>query len=107
MMRHVSVFRVKPEYRKEETLEMLRQQLLELPGKIPAITACEIGVKPLEMPTESPDGHVRFFDLIQIITFPTPEDCAAYPASRGHQEFLAESSRYMEEVIGIDYMVTG
>ena len=106
-MRHVSVFRVKPEYRREETLELLRQKLLALPGKIPAITACEIGVKPMEMPTQSPDGHVQFYDLIQIITFRTPQDCASYPASQGHQEFLAESSRYMEEVIGIDYMVIG
>ena len=102
-MRHVSVFRVKPEYRKEETLELLRQKLLALPGKIPAITACEIGVKPMEMPTQSPDGHVQFYDLIQIITFASPEDCAGYPATEGHRQFLASSSRYMEEVIGIDY----
>lgn len=103
MMRHVSVFRLKPEYRREEIIRALERQLKELPGKVPAITACEIGVKPLGMPAESPDGHVQFYDLIQIITFATPEDCAAYPASRGHLEFLETSGPYMEQVVGIDY----
>ena len=102
-MRHVSVFRLKPEYRNPDTIESIRRQLMELPRKIPTITECEIGVKPPEMPAESPDGHVQFYDLIQIISFATPEDCAAYPATRGHQEFLKTSSSFMEQVIGIDY----
>ena len=58
MMKHVSVFRLKPEYRREETVSMLARQLRDLPKQIPSITACEIGVKPMEMPPESPDGHV-------------------------------------------------
>lgn len=106
MMRHVSVFRLKPEYRTQEVIDQIRQQLEALPEQIPAIQACEIGVKPLAMPTESPDGHVQFYDLIQIITFASPEDCAAYPASEGHMRFLASSNEFMEQVIGIDFAVS-
>ena len=102
-MRHVSVFRVKPEHRNPETIQMLADQLRKLPQSVKTITACEIGVKPFPMPTESPDGHVQFYDLIQIITFASPEDCAGYPATQGHMDFLASSSKYMEQVIGIDY----
>lgn len=105
MMRHVSVFRVKPEYRTPEILDRLEAQLIALPQQVPTITACEIGRKPMPMPTESPDGHVKFYDLIQIITFATPEDCMAYPMSDGHNAFLAASGMYMEEVIGLDYPV--
>jgi len=57
------------------------------------------------MPTDSPNGEVQFYDLIQIITFATEEDCLAYPATQGHADFLASSSRYMEQVIVIDYPV--
>lgn len=103
MMRHVSVFRLKPEFRTPEIIAQVEAGLRALPAQIPTITACEIGVKPFAMPTQSPDGHVQFYDLIQIITFATPEDCMAYPATAGHQTFLAASSQYMAEVIGIDY----
>ena len=105
MMRHVSVFRVRPEYRDPERISMLADELRRLPERIPTILQCEVGVKPMAMPTESPDGHVQFYDLIQIISFATPEDCAAYPATAGHQRFLACSAEYMDQVIGIDYPV--
>jgi len=103
MMKHVSVFRLKEEFRRPEIIAQLAEQLRALPGEIPSITNCEIGVKPMAMPTESPDGHVQFYDLIQIITFASPEDCAAYPATKGHQNFLNASSPYMAEVVAIDY----
>ena len=105
MMRHGSMFRLKPEYRIPEVIGQIESQLWLLPEKLPSITDCEIGVKPVAMPAESPDGHVRFYDLIQIITFAAPKDCADYPASAAHQEFLASSSEYMEQVVGIDYEV--
>lgn len=105
MMRHISMFRVRPEYRTPETIALLEAHLNALPESIPTIISCEIGLKPFPMPTETPDGRVTFYDLVQIITFKTPEDCAAYPASQGHLDFLAFSERYMEQVVGIDYPI--
>lgn len=105
MMRHVSLFRLKPEHRSEAVAAKLADQLRAMPAAIPAITACEIGVKPAAIPAQSPDGHVQFYDLIQIITFATPEDCMAYPGEKAHLDFVAESSQYMEQVVGIDYPV--
>ena len=104
-MRHVSVFRVKDSARSPEIIDLLAGQLRALPGQIPTIIECEVGVKPFPMPTSSPDGHVQFYDLIQIITFASPEDCMGYPATEGHRQFLTASSQYMEQVIGIDYPV--
>ena len=104
-MRHVSVFRLKDEFRTEEVVSLLAAQLRAMPETEPAIIACEIGVKPAAIPSVSPDGHVRFYDLIQIITFASPEDCAAYPGCKGHQDFLAASSQYMDNVAAIDYPV--
>lgn len=104
-MRHVSVFRLKEEHRKPELIELLAQKLRELPNEIPAIVACEIGVKPFPMPTVSPDGHLRFYDIIQIITFADESGCMAYPGEKAHQDFVAFSHEYMEEVIGLDYPV--
>lgn len=104
-MRHISVFRVKPEHRNEATLSLLEAQLRALPEQIPTITACEIGRKPMELPVDSPNGEVAFYDLVQIITFATPEDCQGYPMTQGHRDFLAGSSQYMEQVVVIDYPV--
>ena len=97
------MFRLLPEYKTEALIEEIVQQLRALPAKDPTIIDCEIGVKPFPAPTGSPDGAIRFYDLIQIITFASPEDCMAYPASRGHREFLAWSHAYFEDVCGLDY----
>ena len=48
---------------------------------------------------------MQFYDLIQIITFANEDDCAAYPASQAHADFLAFSQPYMEKVDVIDYPV--
>jgi hypothetical protein len=103
MMKHVSVFKLKEEYRKEELIEEIAAHLKQIPEKTPEIISSEIGIKPFPMPTESPDGHVEFYDLIQIIGFEDEKGCMSYPMSQGHQEFLAWSSEYFEKVIGIDY----
>ena len=105
MMKHVSVFRLKAEHRTPETVELLAQQLREMPSKEPSIISCEIGVKPFPMPTQTPGGELLFFDLIQIIGFATPEDCMAYPGTQVHQDFVALSDPYMEQVVALDYPV--
>ena len=102
MMRHVSVFRLRPECRTPEIIHSVAEQLRALPQKLGTITGCEIGVKPFPMPSASPDGAVQFYDLIQIITFATEADCMAYPLSQAHGDFLAFSSQYMEQVIALD-----
>jgi hypothetical protein len=97
------MFRLKPEYRKEETVSQLTGLLRQLPEQVPTILTSEIGAKPLPMPTESPDGGVQFYDVVQILSFATPEDCAAYPATPGHQRLMAETSEWIAQVAGIDY----
>ena len=62
-MRHVSVFRLKPEYRTEEIVFRIAEQLRALPEQVPTILESEIGVKPIQIPPESPDGLVQ--DLIE------------------------------------------
>lgn len=104
-MRHVSVFRLKPEFRTPEIIEVLAQKLREMPGQLSTIVECEIGVKPFPMPTTSPDGLLKFYDIIQIITFADEAGCMAYPGAKVHQDFVVFSDDYMEEVIGIDYPV--
>lgn len=103
--RHISLFRLKPEYRAPEIVISVAAQLRALPQKLPTIIDCEIGTKPLGGPDASPDGAVRFYDLVQIITFANEADCAAYPTTQAHNDFLASSSPYMEQVDVIDYPV--
>ena len=105
MMRHISMYRVKPQYRTPEVLQKLKALLEALPQQVPTITHCEIGLKPMEIPTASPDGLVKFYDIVQIITFATPQDCMAYPTTPGHDAFLAASHEYIDEAVGIDYPV--
>ena len=104
-MRHISLFRLKPEYHAPEMVIAIAAQLRAIPQKLPTIIECEIGTKPLGGPDASPDGAVQFYDLVQIITFANEADCAAYPASQAHADFLAFSSPYMEKVDAIDYPV--
>ena len=103
MMRHISVFRLKPECRTPEIINSVADRLRALPQALPTITACEIGVKPFAMPSESPNGAVQFYDLIQIISFASEQDCMAYPTTQAHNDFLAFSQPYMEQVIVVDY----
>lgn len=103
--RHISLFRLKPEFRAPEVVIAIAAQLRALPQKLPTIIECEIGTKPLGGPDGSPDGAVKFYDLVQIITFASEEDCAAYPKTEPHNEFLAFSHPYMEQVDVIDYPV--
>ncbi len=105
MMRHVSVFRLKPEFRTAEMMFHLKSLLAILPEKVSTITGCEIGVRPVLSPEESPDGKVQFYDLIQILTFENETDCLAYPTSQGHQDFLHASTQYISDVTAIDYIV--
>jgi hypothetical protein len=104
-MRHVSVFRVKEEARTPEIIAFLEEQLRGIPAAVPTVLQSEVGVKPFPMPTQSPDGQVQFYDLIQIITFASEEDCMAYPMTSGHQRLLETTNRFMDQVIGIDYPV--
>lgn len=101
--RHISMFRLKDECRNEETVNRIAQQLRDLPAQLTGVSSCEIGVKPFPMPTQSPDGNVQFYDLVQILTFDREEDCRAYPRMEGHRNFIAFSSCYMDKVVGLDY----
>jgi hypothetical protein len=105
-MRHVSVFQVKEEARTPETIEFLAEQLRTIPAAVPTVLQSEVGVKPFPMPTQSPDGQVEFYDLIQIITFASEEDCMAYPMTPGHQALLETTNSYIQQVVGIDFPVT-
>ena len=104
-MRHVSLFRLKPEYRAPE--------LVIAHGRSAARPSPQAAHHPglrdrhqaAGRPDASPDGAVQFYDLIQIITFANEDDCAAYPASQAHADFLAFSQPYMEKVDVIDYPV--
>jgi hypothetical protein len=105
-MRHVSVFQVKEEARTPEVIEFLAEQLRGIPAAVPTVLQSEVGVKPFPMPTQSPDGQVEFYDLIQIITFASEKDCMAYPMTPGHQNLLKKTSQYIQQVVGIDFPVT-
>jgi hypothetical protein len=104
-MRHISMFRLKDEARTPEIVGILAQGLRDIPNQVPFILQSEVGEKPFPMPTQSPDGLVQFYDLVQIITFASEEDCKAYPTAQGHLDFVQASGLYIDQVVGIDYPV--
>ena len=98
MIKHISVFTLK---NKEEINDFI-EQLNEV-AKCPLIVESEVGINFTPKPEEGLEGP-EFGDVVQIISFNSKEDLAAYPASDEHMKLFKEGPQ-MEKVSAIDYEV--
>jgi len=107
MIKHISMFSFKGDAggkTKEENINEVRQLLLDLPSQIPFILTNEVGAQIKNTPETGADAP-PVYDLVQIITFETPENAAAYPAHPAHLDLVRRSDAMVEKMAMIDYEV--
>lgn len=110
MIRHISVFTFLDTpadgSTKDANIEALRSYLDDLPARCPLIRRQAVHVGLGGAPALPEDAPLLFGELIQIADFATPEDAAAYPASRAHRELTEFSAQMLRKVTAIDFALS-
>ena len=96
MIRHVVVFKLKPdvsEARRDEWLEMSRR----LHGRIELVRNFKIGVDLLRLP--------RSYDVAVVADFDNLEDIRAYAEHPAHLSAVELSRELSEHIVSVDFEV--
>ena len=109
MIRHISLFRFLEDpangNTKAENIAAVQAYLEEIPAMLPTVVRSYVGPALPGAPDLPDEAPVQFADLAQVIDFETPEDAAAYPASKAHQDLTALSGPMMKKVIAMDFEI--
>ncbi len=103
MYRHISLFRLSDDADKQANIEAFRKVNEALPEQESSLVSVEVGTA-LVSPVLSPGGQI-FYDVAQILTFNTLEDCMNWVDTPAHTDLRAFSSGMVELVGIIDYEV--
>ncbi len=103
MYRHITLYRLSDDADKQANMDAFCSIMKTLPEQEASIVACEIGTG-VDDPV--PAGGITLYDVAQILTFRTKEDCLRWPATPAHLDLKAFSSGMVELVGIIDYEVT-
>ncbi len=106
MIRHISMFEMIPHPTNGNTLEeneaALKAFLERLPEIEPSIIGSKAAIKAGSQPKVPENAAVSFSQIVQMIDFATPEDAAAYPASKAHQALMTFTEGIVKKVTAID-----
>ncbi|MCR5610703.1 MAG: Dabb family protein [Clostridiales bacterium] len=80
---------------KQENMEIVRDALMSLVGRVPSLVSAEVGMDALHTPASS--------DMCLICTFPDKEGFIAYRDHPEHQKILAYLGKVIAERKVIDY----
>ncbi|WP_029420002.1 Dabb family protein [Alicyclobacillus macrosporangiidus] len=93
MFTHIVFFKLKDP--RPETAERLRQQILDMQGKIPELKSIEAGVDVLH--------EARSYDLALIARFDSLADMQAYQVHPVHQALLSELKKEVAGSAAVDF----
>ena len=100
MIKHVVMFKVKDFEKESEKLHMMgriKNELDELPAKIPEIVSFEIGLNY----SESPNAY----DIVLISEFENNTDLKTYSGHPEHQKIVDLIKKNTTDIVVIDYAV--
>ncbi len=103
MYRHISLYRLIDDADKQANIEAFCKVNETLPEQEPTIISAEVGAA-LISPPLVPGGPI-FYDIAQILTFQTKEECLNWPMTQAHTDLKAFSSGMIEMVGIVDYEV--
>lgn len=101
MIRHISIFFLKKENKKENILD-IKERLARLGGELCGVLAYHVGEHAGPKPPEGTPGAPEFGDLIQMIDFADAAAAGAYPEHPGHLALAAATDGYVEKVVAMD-----
>ena len=93
MLTHVVLFKLKD--KSPETLNKVKELLMNLEGKIPQLKYIEVGIDILH--------SERSYDISLITRFNSLEDMQAYQVHPAHVEVLNFLSTVRESSVAVDY----
>lgn len=99
MFRHIVFWKFKEEaesHTRQENMDIVREGLLSLYGKVPSLLSAEVGQDVLHTPASS--------DMCLICTFPDKEGFIEYRDHPEHQKVLAYLGKVIDERKVIDYL---
>lgn len=96
MLRHLVVFKWKPET-SPETIREIEEAFCALPGKIPEIAGFEWGTD------VSVQGFDQGYTHCFVVSLASEEDRDVYLPHPDHAEFIALSRPHVESLLVIDY----
>ena len=102
MYRHIALYRLSDDADKKADLDAFCSIMKTLPEQEKSIVSIEIGAA-LDAP--EPGGGLISYDVAQILTFRTKEDCLRWPDTPAHTDLRAFSSGMIELVGVIDYEI--
>ena len=102
MYRHIALYRLSDDADKKANLDAFCSIMKTLPEQEESIVSIEIGTA-LDAP--EPGGGLISYDVAQILTFRTKEDCLRWPDTPAHTDLRAFSSGMIELVGVIDYEI--
>ena len=79
--------------------------LEKLPEQEPSIAGCRVASYAGQQPDVPEEASVMFTQVVQMIDFAKPEEAAAYPASKAHQDLMAFSEGIVKKVSAIDFEI--
>ncbi|MCR5809193.1 MAG: Dabb family protein [Clostridiales bacterium] len=98
MFKHIVFWRFKDEacgHTKDENMQIVKDGLMGLIGKVPTLITAEVGIDVLHTPASS--------DMCLVCTFPDKEGFITYRDHPEHQKVLAYIGKVMEERKVIDF----
>ncbi len=102
MFKHIVFWKFKEEaesHTRQENMDIVREGLLSLYGKVPSLLSAEVGQDVLHTPASS--------DMCLICTFPDKEGFIEYRDHPEHQKVLAYLGKVIDERKVIDYLTGG
>lgn len=96
MIRHVVLFRWKPEFSTEERSEWL-SAVRDLPGRIEVLRSLQAGPDVL--------GLARSWDTAIVADFDSFADIATYTDHPAHQPLIAVSGRGADAIASVDFEI--
>ena len=109
MIRHISMFQMEPQPANGKTVAENTQALVdflnELPAQEPSIVGNRVASYAGQQPDVPEEASVMFTQVVQMIDFAKPEEAAAYPASKAHQDLMAFSEGIVKKVSAIDFEI--
>lgn len=103
MYTHISMFRFRDRNDLDSAREQVKARLLEFPAHIPSIADCWVTENILAQPEVPAGSPLLFCDLVQIITFQSAADLAAYPHDSYHMAMVQETDHLLERVCILDF----
>ena len=106
MYTHISMFRFRDRDNLTAQRDKIRSRLESFPAHIPSIQSSRILENCLPHPKLDSEDAPVFCDLVQIITFETQADLAAYPHDSYHITIVNETSHMLQLLYLTDFCVS-